>query len=259
MANTVIGIFDNVDRAREAAMKLEDKGYASDNIDVSPQGTMSESRTEHQENSFSKFFKSLFEDEEEAGRHTRAAYNSWVVTVHTQSMEEAELAADILDQYGALNADELSMRNQGEYGSEREPSLSKDKEASIPVIEESMEVGKREVETGGLRLRSRIVERPVEEHLRLREEHITVERNPVDRPVSGADLDTFREGTIEATEKAEVPVVNKAARVVEEVKIKKEVEERDETIRGSVRKQDVEVERKSKKDREPSRGEGDLI
>jgi uncharacterized protein (TIGR02271 family) len=117
-----------------------------------------------------------------------------------------------------------------------------DTDRSIPIIEEKLQVGKREVETGGVRVRSRIIERPVEEHLRLRQERVNVVRNPVNRPANSADLDTFREGMIEMTEHAEVPVVNKEARVVEEITLGKEVTERDEVVHDTVRKTEVDVE-----------------
>lgn len=113
---------------------------------------------------------------------------------------------------------------------------------SIQVIQENLSVGKREVESGGVRLRSRIVERPVEESLRLRQERVRVERVPVDRPATEHDFETFREGEIELTETSEVPIVNKEARVVEEVRLTKDVEERDEVVRDSVRQTDVDVE-----------------
>jgi len=112
----------------------------------------------------------------------------------------------------------------------------------IPIIEENIEVGKRTVQTGGVRLRSRIVEKPVEEELRLRTERVYVERNPVDRPASESDFNTFREGEMEVTEHAEVPVVNKEARVVEEVSLGKDVDERKETVRDTVRKTEVDVD-----------------
>ena len=112
----------------------------------------------------------------------------------------------------------------------------------IPIIEESLEVGKREVKTGGVRLRSRIIERPVEESVRLREERVNVERNTVDRAATDADFKNFQERDIEMVERAEVPVVNKEARVVEEVSIAKDVEERNETIKDTVRKTEVDVE-----------------
>ena len=111
---------------------------------------------------------------------------------------------------------------------------------TIPVIQENLEVGKREVETGGVRLRSRIVEEEVAENVSLREENVQVERTSVDRAATEADI---REGEIEMTERAEVPVVNKEARVVEEISLSKDVTERDETIRDTVRDTEVDIER----------------
>lgn len=114
-------------------------------------------------------------------------------------------------------------------------------ETAIPVVEEELQVGKREVERGGVRVESRVSERPVEEQVHLREEHVHVERRPVDRPVGDAE-NLFREGTLEVSERAEEAVVAKEARVVEEVVVGKEVSERTETIRDTVRRTDVNVE-----------------
>ncbi|WP_231862219.1 DUF2382 domain-containing protein [Rufibacter sp. DG15C] len=125
---------------------------------------------------------------------------------------------------------------------QRRPTGTEGKK-SIPIIEENLEVGKREVETGGVHVSSRIVEQPVEEHVRLREERVVVERTPVDRPATDADINSFKEGEISMTERAEVPVVNKEARVVEEVSLEKDVEEREETIRDTVRSTEVDVDR----------------
>jgi len=113
-------------------------------------------------------------------------------------------------------------------------------EETIPVVREELEIGKEEVERGGIRLRSRVVERPVEETVNLREENVNIERTPVDRPASEGDL---REDTIEMRERTEVPVVNKEARVVEEISLNKEVTERDETIRDTVRDTEVDIDK----------------
>jgi uncharacterized protein (TIGR02271 family) len=112
----------------------------------------------------------------------------------------------------------------------------------IPIIEEDLEVGKREVDSGGLRIQSRIVETPVEEHVTLREEHVHVERRPADRAVTDSDLANIKEGEIDVTTRGEEAVVNKRARVVEEVEFGKQVTEREETVRDTVRRTDVEVE-----------------
>lgn len=116
-------------------------------------------------------------------------------------------------------------------------------EVAIPVIEEELQVGKRTVESGGVNVRTNVTERPVEETVNLREEHVTVDRRPVDRAVSDADLSSIKEGEFTVTERAEEPVVAKQARVVEEVVIGKDVNERAETVRDTVRRTDVEVDK----------------
>ncbi|MDX5438581.1 MAG: YsnF/AvaK domain-containing protein, partial [Pontibacter sp.] len=149
--------------------------------------------------------------------------------------------AQTLDKCGAIDVNERAAQQRTMNTSKK--GNWTDSSASIPVVEENLQVGKREVETGGVTLRSRIVERPVEEHLRLREEHVNVERKPVNRPANERDMAAFKEGEKTITEHAEVPMVNKEARVVEEVRLGKKTTEHDETIREKVRKQDVEVDK----------------
>jgi uncharacterized protein (TIGR02271 family) len=112
----------------------------------------------------------------------------------------------------------------------------------IPVVEEEIQVGTREVERGGVRVYSRVTEQPLEQEVRLRDERVTVERHPVDRPATERDLAAFKEGAIEVTETHEQPVVAKEARVVEEVVINKDVREHTETVRDTVRRTEVGVE-----------------
>jgi len=113
---------------------------------------------------------------------------------------------------------------------------------TIEVVEEDIQVGKRAVETGGVRVRSYVREVPVEEEVHLRQEHVEIERRAVDRPATAADLNNFREGTIEVRETQEEAVVAKEARVVEEIRVRKDVDEHTETIRDTVRRTEVEVE-----------------
>jgi uncharacterized protein (TIGR02271 family) len=115
-------------------------------------------------------------------------------------------------------------------------------ETVLPVIEENLSVGKREVQGGGVRVYTHLTEKPVEASVNLREEHVTVDRRPVNRPVGEADFAAFKEGTIEVMETSEIPVVAKEARIVEEVVVGKEATQRTETVRDTVRRTDVEVE-----------------
>jgi len=263
MGKTVIAIFNYSADAQEAVNRLINEGLTRDNIDVS-YNTANETqenekyggasyKQDDNESGISRFFKSLFGNNDEADVYTKVAgKNSSIVTVYAKSDEEAEHAAEILDDAGAIDVDDEAIKygynsNKGMTGKETMDLRSGNDSTSIPVIEENVQIGKREVETGGSRLKSRIVEHPVEENLRLREEHVTVERNPVDRKATTEDLQNFQESEIELVEHAEVPVVSKEARVVEEVKLNKEVQHRDEKIKETVRKTEVEVENIEKK------------
>ncbi|MFC4932891.1 YsnF/AvaK domain-containing protein [Massilia sp. GCM10023247] len=113
---------------------------------------------------------------------------------------------------------------------------------AIPVVQEQLKIGKREVQRGGVRVYSRVVETPVDESIGLREEHVNVERRTVDQPISGADATAFKEQSIEMRETAEEAVVEKSARIVEEVTINKEVSQREQQIHDTVRHTEVEVE-----------------
>ncbi len=121
-------------------------------------------------------------------------------------------------------------------------------ETAIPVVEEELVVGKRTVDQGGVRVYRRVVEIPVEETVQLREEHIHVERRPVDRAVTNQDL-AMADRTVELTETAEEAVIGKDARVVEEVRLGKDMTERTERIHDTVRKTEVEVEEITATDR----------
>ena len=116
----------------------------------------------------------------------------------------------------------------------------------IPVVEERLLVGKREVSRGSVRVRSYIVEEPVHEEVRLREERVNVERRPVNEParpvVKGSPEDLMQERTIEVSETAEQAVVGKEARVTEQVVVSKDTGERVEPIDDTVRKTKVEIE-----------------
>lgn len=252
MAQTVIGMFDTATEAQRAVQELQNNGFTQSNIDISNQRTDAadtrafDSYRNKDDDSIGGFFRSLFsDDDEEANRYSEVARRSGsIVTVHAQTSAEAERAADILDNYGAVDVNERA--SQYGYSSMGRTDTGFGNTGAtgttIPIIEENLNVGKREVETGRTRLRSWIAERPVEEKLRLREEHVYVNRTPTDRPATEADFANFREGETEITGHAEVPVVNKEARVVEEVSFGKEVEEREETIRDTVRNTDVDVE-----------------
>lgn len=275
MSHTVIGLFDNKAEAQAAMQELVQQGFVKENIDISNRnnsgstpartsdgpisGTMSTTEVSGSPDfasSVGSFFSSLFgSDEATARNYTEAANDAdAILTVHVDSADRARAAAEILDRNGAIDVDGRTSGNsqqnltgtanttQNATQTTTQNMSNAQDNMAIPIIEEELQVGKREVETGGARIRSRVVEKPVEASVRLREEHVTVNRQPVNRAVTDADLANFKEGEIEITEHSEQAVVGKQARVVEEISIGKTVSEREETVRDTVRRTDVEIE-----------------
>jgi len=170
---------------------------------------------------------------------------------------EAQTAADIMRRHGAVDLEQRGAyyRQAGYtgYNAQAQPltadMIARDRDqlrehgqVTIPVVEEQLQVGKREVERGGARIYTHVTEKPVQDEVRLREEHVTIDRRPADRPATEQDMATFREGAYEVPETREETVVAKKPRVVEEVVIGKEAGERVETIHDTVRRTDVDVE-----------------
>jgi uncharacterized protein (TIGR02271 family) len=132
----------------------------------------------------------------------------------------------------------------GRTGAEGERLLRAEREMTFPVIEEELQIGKRMVERGGVRIYNRVTERPVEQQVNLREERIKVEHRRVNRLASEQDLNVVREGReVDLTEMSEEAVIAKEPHVVEEVIVSKEIVDHPEMIRDTVRRSEVEVER----------------
>ena len=111
-------------------------------------------------------------------------------------------------------------------------------------IEEELAVGKRKVASGGVRVTTSVSERPVEQTVTLREEQVEVERRPADRKLKPEEAEAaFQEKTVEMLGTSEELEVSKEARVVGEVSLGKQVEERKETVKDTVRRSQVEVEK----------------
>lgn len=165
--------------------------------------------------------------------------------------ELAQSAADILESEGAVDIEERAdlWRQRGYAGYDANaPELAadeidRDRAGSFPVVEEQLEVGKRSIETGRVHVYTHVVEEPVEQQISLQDERVVVERQAVDRPASSADLGAFQDQTLEIVEHGERAVVQKTARVVEEVTVGMQVDEHVETVRDTVKKTQVDVQR----------------
>jgi len=117
---------------------------------------------------------------------------------------------------------------------------SSQSEEIIPLAEETLIVGKQTVTSGTTTVRRVVVETPVEQQVSLYDEKVIVERR---KPVTDAATgETFTELTIEMVESSEVPVVGKSVKVREEVVVRRERTSRVETVRDTVRRDEIEIE-----------------
>jgi hypothetical protein len=118
-------------------------------------------------------------------------------------------------------------------------------EEVIPLGEEVLEVGKRTENRGTARIHRYVVETPVEERVTLQSERVVVERRrPVSDKVTGEIL---TEVTVEVVETAEVPVIEKRTRLREEIVVRTERTQHVETVRETVRRDEVEIQQPGKR------------
>jgi len=244
-----------VSEAQNVKRELLQQGFAGDDIrivsnDQSAAGSTgygSQSAT-HETGvlgSIKHFFSSLTDaDENDQDYYSQGVTSGGAMLSATVPDDRVESTRALLERYGASDFERgiASGTPRTSAATATAGTANVEGNVAIPVVEEELQVGKREVRRGGVRVYSHVTERPVEETVNLREEHVHVQRSAVNRPASEADFQAFKEGTIELTETAEEPVVSKQARVVEEVVVGKDVTERTETVRDSVRRKDVEVE-----------------
>lgn len=110
--------------------------------------------------------------------------------------DKDRLSADLKDEKNDLNERDDEFNERDDINDEENEDLDDDEtdhERKIPVMEEKINIGKKKVSTGGVRVRSRIIENPVEENIRLRQENITVSRKKVDRPATDAELESLKD------------------------------------------------------------------
>ncbi len=218
MATSVISAFDDQKIASQVIDALLDEGFKDGDIQVL-KGDADELMSEIAEHGFGK---------EDARGFAEAAGEGKTLVAARVPEEKVERAVAIMERYEAS-------QGKGSQGSGREET--------VQVVEEELSVGKRKVASGGVRVTTSVSERPLKETVRLREEHVEAERRPADRTLDAKEAEAaFEEKTVEMMGTSEEAEVSKTARVVGEVSLSKETKEREQTVRDTVRRTDVEVE-----------------
>ena len=262
MSRTLTALFDSRDEAEAAKSRLQAASIDISRVDIHSGGTDHAGTGSSSGGFFSGLKHMILPDEDRHTYEEGMRRGGAVLTAQVDEGHEDE-AVRILEEAKSIDIDERSQswRSTGwnpagaatasaavgavptAGGRDRGIGVGNSvDEERIQLVEEELRIGKREVDRGGVRVRSYVVEQPVHEQVSLREEHVEVERRPVNQTLGRADADAFQERTIEMTESLEEAVVDKQARVREELVIRKDVETHVEQIDDTVRKTEVEVD-----------------
>jgi uncharacterized protein (TIGR02271 family) len=224
MATTVIGTIGDAKNAQKLVNELVKAGFKQQDIELL-EGSEKEILATIVERGF---------DEDDARGYAKAARGGKTLVATRAPEDKVNAAVDIIERYESAGAEGAKV--QGE---------------TVQEVEEELSVGKRKVTTGGVRVTTSVSETPVEETVSLREERVEAERKPASRKLSAEEAEAaFEEKTVEMTATSEQAEVGKQARVVGEVAVGKQVEEREATVKDTVRRSEVEVEKVGAKERQ---------
>ena len=221
----VVTSYENQEQADQAIDALRQEGFGDQEIKVlkGKGETILRELTKHG-----------FE-EEDAREFAEAAEEGKTLLSARIPEAKADTAVSIMQSFEVTEEDEAS--------SGKAEGKRRSHEQTVPVAEEKLSVEKYKVGQGGVRVNSKVSERPVEQSVTLREEHVEAERRPADRPLKGEEAEAaFEEKTVEMMGSREEAEVRKEARVTGEVALTRETTERKETVRDKVRSTEVEVE-----------------
>lgn len=266
----IVTAFNQVQQAEAAKERLIVEGIAEKNIDIISGERL---RVENKEIRHPSFWQRLFGDDVDdnnAAEYNRAIQSGGVLLTVRAPKDQAshieeELSAFAADyssvghNEGALTGGEFAgetndraVNSRTEFTSQnpslvaedpvagREPTPGENRDA-VKLAEEQVDVGKRRVSDGTVRLRRYTVEDEVAEDVSLFDQHAEVFRKAVDEPAYLNDVD-WSDKTLVVEESHEVPTIAKTARVKEEVGLRGEETARVETVKDTVRRQEVEVE-----------------
>ena len=183
--------------------------------------------------------------EERSACEAKLATGDYLLLARPRSGEGPDQIISVLER---VAAEPVGETRSGAASQETETAASSPSvvaEERIPLVEEELQVGTREVVRGGARVRTRVEEVPVARDIELLSELVRVGSRPASRPVSEQELaqgGLLRDRVIEIAQVREEAVVSKGVVVREEVVVTKTTERRVEQIHETVRRTVVETE-----------------
>jgi stress response protein YsnF len=183
--------------------------------------------------------------EERAACEGKLASGEYLLLAKPRSGESPDSIIEVLERVSAEPSGQTRSHTPSEGTGTTASSPSVIAEERIPLVEEELRVGTREIVRGGARVRTRVEEVPVAQEIELMSEFVRVASRPASRPVSEQELEqggVLRDRVVEVTEVREEAVVSKEVFVREEVVVSKTTERRVEQIHETVRRTVVETE-----------------
>ena len=248
----ISAVFDNRTDAEDAISQLVAAGINRSNLKMLPETENSSTATtaydeKKDEKGFWESLGDFFMPQADRYSYAEAMNRGDTVVNATIEDSHSKIVENILEENGTVNIDERekSWREDGWTGYQsgeiaNDVQRNHGEQNVIPIIEEKLNIGKRQVNSGRVKVRSYMVETPVTEEINLRNKTVEVERRIVDRPVNADD--DFRERVIDAQSTREEAVISKTAWVTGEVVVNTKTEDHVETVEEKVRRTEVEVD-----------------
>jgi hypothetical protein len=244
---TLVGLYPTRTVADEVRTRLESEGVTQSDITIGADaGELVHQETAATSKPASGLWAWLVgSDVSEEQRERYAGHlrrGSIAVSVRTRSDAERDRAIDVMEQFDPIDIEGDDGRSVALETPA--PSTATERDQVIPLAKEELAIGKRQVERR-YRVRTHVVERPVEALVHLRDERVVIERRPAAATTAATLEAGFAESDVEVIERHEEPVVAKTTRAGEEVVIHTEAKDRVETVRDRLRETKVDVERPS--------------
>jgi uncharacterized protein (TIGR02271 family) len=244
----VVALYDTNAGAQAAWKTLRAAGYAESDISVIRDEGEAERAGLHEPGVWQRLFGHDLEHHEAAVLSRSLREGSAIVSVRVPESEASKVMSlldshkpvDLLDRakvYGLMGTAEATKAAT----TSALPSKAIDEQV-VRLAEEQLNIGKRVIDAGLTRVRRIVVEKPVDANVTLHEEHVEILRRAISEPGYAKDID-WSDKTIEVAETAEEAVIDKTARIAEEVVIRKTGSDHVQTVHDKVRRQQIDVER----------------
>lgn len=255
MAKTIVGLYDDRITAQKVLTELESTGFGQDHLRFASaeDGAATSYDIDVETDTTPDALATYGVADDEARFYSEGVRRGGSIVIARVHDGDVERAVDVMAGHNPVRFEDRGADYLADYDEERTYTAAQVEEnraryadqskQRLQEIEEHLKIGKREVVRGGVRVNQYVETDVEEETLRLRDEEIVVDRTNVTRELTPDEADAaFETKTVELVERDEEAVVEKTAVVTGEVAVGKDVNVREETVGGEVRRTRVEVE-----------------